>query len=398
MRAQSISYAGRDAYHDRRQKNIAGVDVALLLIVLAIMSLGLVMVTSASITVANEQYGDAFYFLYRQGAYLITGISLAAVIWRLPLKVWEVIGPYALMATLILLVLVLVPGIGKSINGSTRWLGAGGLTFQVSELAKLFVIVYLAGYLTRHAERVTTRIRGFLMPLLVLAAVAFLLLKEPDFGATVVVTATGLFLLFIGGVKLWQFSMIALVAGGALVTLAFSDDYRLKRLISFRDPWADQFDTGYQLTQALIAFGRGELSGVGLGSSVQKLFYLPEAHTDFLMAIVAEELGYLGVLSIILLFALLAWRAIVIGQRALLSENRFGAYIAHGIGFWLVLQALINIGVNMGALPTKGITLPLMSYGGSSVIVSCIAVALLLRVDLETRFHGRKPGQDRRRS
>ena len=393
----ATAIAGRDAYSDKRRQDIASVDLLLLVTVLGLMCLGLVMVTSASSGTAEKTYGDPFYFLYRQGAFLIIGMSLAAVIWRTPLKVWEIVGPYAMVAAIVLLALVLIPGVGKTVNGSTRWLSAGIFGVQVSELAKLMVIVYMAGYLTRHAEKVATRVRGFLMPLAVLSIVAVLLLAEPDFGATVVIASTALFMLFMAGVRLWQFGLLFSLLSGVFAILAFTSPYRVKRMTSFMDPWADPFDTGFQLSQSLIAFGRGEIFGVGLGASVQKLFYLPEAHTDFLLAILAEEMGAVGVILVIALFAVLAWRAMVIAKRAVEKENLFGAYIAYGVGFWIVMQAYINIGVNMGVLPTKGITLPLMSYGGSSVIMSCVAIALLLRVDLETRFSGRKPGEDRRK-
>ena len=393
----AAAIAGRDAYSDQRRRDIASVDLLLLVTVLSLMCLGLVMVTSASIGTAERMYGDPFYFLYRQGSFLIIGISLAAIIWRTPLKVWEIIGPYAMLAAIVLLALVLIPGVGRTVNGSTRWLSIGPFGFQMSEVAKLMVIIYMAGYLTRHAEKVATKIRGFLMPLAVLGVVAVLLLAEPDFGATVVIASTALFMLFMAGVRLWQFGLLFSLLSGAFALLAYTSPYRLKRLTSFMDPWADPFNSGFQLSQSLIAFGRGEVFGVGLGASVQKLFYLPEAHTDFLLAILAEELGAVGVILVIVLFAVLAWRAMVIAKRALEKENIFGAYIAYGIGFWVVMQAYINVGVNMGVLPTKGITLPLMSYGGSSVIMSCVAIALLLRVDLETRFTGRKPGEDRRK-
>lgn len=394
----AAAIAGRDAYSDQRRRDTASVDLLLLLTVLGLMCLGLVMVTSASISTAERIYGDPFYFLYRQGSFLIIGISLAAIIWRTPLKVWEIVGPYAMFAAIILLALVLIPGVGRTVNGSTRWLSIGPFGFQLSELAKLMVIIYMAGYLTRHAEKVATKIRGFLMPLAVLGLVAVLLLAEPDFGATVVIASTALFMLFMAGVRLWQFGLLFTLLSGVFALLAYTSPYRLKRLTSFMDPWADPFNSGFQLSQSLIAFGRGEVFGVGLGASVQKLFYLPEAHTDFLLAILAEELGVVGVILVIALFAVLAWRAMVIAKRAIEKENIFGAYIAYGIGFWIVMQAYINVGVNMGVLPTKGITLPLMSYGGSSVIMSCVAIALLLRVDLETRFTGRKPGEDRRKN
>jgi cell division protein FtsW len=289
------------------------------------------------------------------------------------------------------LVAVLIPGVGRQVNGSIRWLHLGFFNLQASELVKLFVIVYLAGYLVRRGEEVRTTLKGFLKPLAILTLFAVLLLLEPDFGTTAVMFATALGLMFLGGVRLWQFSALLAAVVAVLGGVALSSPYRLERLTTFLDPWADPFNSGFQLTQALIAIGRGEWLGVGLGGSIQKLFYLPEAHTDFLFAVLAEELGLLGVTVVIALFTLVVWRAFVIAYRAEQSGNRFAAYLAYGIGMWIGLQAFINMGVNMGALPTKGLTLPLMSYGGSSIVVMCMAVALLMRVDYETRFpRGRK--------
>jgi cell division protein FtsW len=257
------------------------------------------------------------------------------------------------------------------------------VNFQPSELVKLFVVVYLAGYLVRRGDEVRESVKGFLKPMALVGLIGVLLLLEPDFGAAAVITATVLGMMFLGGVRLWQFGVLFLVMSAGMAALAISSPYRMARLTSFVNPWADPFNSGFQLTQALIAFGRGEWLGVGLGGSIQKLFYLPEAHTDFLFAVLAEELGLLGVVAVIALFAILVWRAFVIGQSAASAGNRFGAYTAYGIGMWLGLQAFINLGVNMGVLPTKGLTLPLMSYGGSSIVMSCVAVALLLRVSHE---------------
>jgi cell division protein FtsW len=281
--------------------------------------------------------------------------------------------------------------VGREVNGSTRWLHLGLFNLQASELVKLFVIVYLAGYLVRRGEEVRTTLKGFLKPLVILAALSVLLLLEPDFGTTAVMFATALGMMFLGGVRLWQFSALLALVVAVMAGVALSSPYRLERLTTFLDPWADPFNSGFQLTQALIAIGRGEWLGVGLGGSIQKLFYLPEAHTDFLFAVLAEELGLLGVMTVIVLFTLVVWRAFVIAYRAELSGNRFAGYLAYGIGMWIGLQAFINMGVNMGALPTKGLTLPLMSYGGSSIVVMCMAVALLMRVDYETRFPRGRP-------
>lgn len=351
-----------------------------------LLSLGLIMVASASISLSDRQFGQPFYYTVRQAIFVAAGLLAAWGVMRVRLVYWEKGGVAMLFVGMALLVAVLIPGLGHEVNGSRRWLPFGLFNLQASEPMKLFVIVYLAGYLVRHGEELRGTLKGFLKPLALLSVIAVLLLLEPDFGATAVMFATALGMIFLGGVRLAHFFAVLGVVGAAAAALALTSPYRMQRLTTFLDPWADPFDSGFQLTQALIAIGRGEWWGVGLGGSIQKLFYLPEAHTDFLFAVLAEELGLLGVIAVLVLFTLLVWRAFVIGHRAQLSGNRFGAYLAYGLGMWLGLQAFINMGVNMGALPTKGLTLPLMSYGGSSIIIMCMAVALLLRVDYETRF------------
>lgn len=366
---------------------LAGTAVALLM-------LGLVMVASASISLADRQFGQPFYYTVRQAIFIALGLLAAWAVLRLRLVYWEKGGMALLLVGVVLLVAVLIPGLGHEVNGSRRWLPLGLFNLQASEPVKLFVIVYLAGYLVRHGEALRVSFKGFVKPLALLSLIAVLLLLEPDFGATAVMFATALGMIFLGGVRLGPFLGVLGAVGAAAAVLAWTSPYRMQRLTTFLDPWADPFDSGFQLTQALIAIGRGEWWGVGLGGSIQKLFYLPEAHTDFLFAVLAEELGLLGVVAVLALFTLLVWRAFVIGHRAQLSGNRYGAYLAYGLGLWLGLQAFINMGVNMGALPTKGLTLPLMSYGGSSIIIMCTAVALLLRVDYETRFpRGRPTGK-----
>jgi cell division protein FtsW len=374
----------------RRDSPAGRHDLALIAAVAAILGIGLVMVASASITTADRLHpGQPFFFLWRQLAHALLGTALGLLALQVPLKLWRRAGPSLLLGSLVLLGLVLIPGVGREVNGSFRWIGAGPLNMQPSELAKLFMIVYLAGYLVRRGEEVRTRFSGFAKPMLLLVGAAGLLLLEPDYGATAVLFATTLGMLFLGGVPLgrfvgWMTAGVAAMAG--LVLLA---PYRLQRLTTFMDPWEDPFNTGFQLTQALIAVGRGEWLGVGLGASVQKLFYLPEAHTDFLVAVLAEELGLLGLAATVGLFAFVVWRVFQIAARAQVREEPFGAFVAYGIGLSLGLQALINIGVNLGALPTKGLTLPLMSYGGSSMLVNCIAVGLLLRVAHEQRVGAR---------
>lgn len=356
-------------------------DANLLAAALLLVALGLVMVASASVSIAERQTGNAFFYLWRQGAFVALGLLAGFAVLNVRLVYWERLGPWFLLFGLVLLVVVL--GIGREVNGSVRWLSLGPVNFQPSELVKLFMVIYLAGYLVRRGDEVRESVKGFLKPMALVGLVGVLLLLEPDFGAAAVITATVLGMMFLGGVRLWQFGILFLVMSAGMAMLAISSPYRMARLTSFVNPWADPFNSGFQLTQALIAFGRGEWLGVGLGGSIQKLFYLPEAHTDFLFAVLAEELGLLGVIAVISLFAVIVWRAFAVGQTAALAGNRFAAYTAYGIGMWLGLQAFINLGVNMGVLPTKGLTLPLMSYGGSSIVMSCVAVALLLRVSHE---------------
>lgn len=361
------------------------VDYWLVFTVLALALLGLVMVSSASITFADREIGRPFYYAIRQTIYIGVGVVAGMLLFKVRLVDLERMGMALLLTAFALLLLVLVPGVGVEVNGASRWISVGLFRMQVSEPAKLFFIIYLASYLARHGEEVRTQISGFLKPLGLLAIAALLLLLEPDFGATVVLAAIVMGMIFMAGVKLLQFGGMLGLGAVLMAGMAVSSPYRMKRLTTFVDPWADPFDSGFQLTQSLIAIGRGEWFGVGLGASIQKLFYLPEAHTDFVFAVLAEELGLLGVCTIIVLYAVLVWRAFVIAAQAVKAENFFASYLAYGIGIWFGLQSFINIGVNMGLLPTKGLTLPLMSYGGSSMVVMCAAVALLLRIDHETR-------------
>ena len=368
-------------------------DPWILIAGLLLLALGLLMVTSASMPTADRQTGQPFYFLIRQGAFALIGLVAAGFVFQIPLARWRRMGPMLLMAAFGLLTLVLIPHVGKEVNGSMRWIGFGPINIQVSELAKLFTLIYVADYLKRHSvELQTANFRtsalALLRPMAVLAVLAVLLLLEPDFGSVVVLMATAMGMVFLAGVNLWQFGTLVFGTSGVMAVLLWSSPYRRARLVSFMNPWEDPFGSGFQLTQSLIAIGRGELFGVGLGESVQKLFYLPEAYTDFLFAILAEELGLAGILTIIALFMTLVWRAFRIGQRAERIGMKFSASLAYGLGLWFGIQSLFNMGVNMGALPTKGLTLPLMSYGGSSLVVMCMALALLLRIDVETRAGG----------
>lgn len=371
-----------------RVADVAQGDIPLLLAVAALLALGLLMVGSASISIADRQVGAPFHYLVRQGAYVGVGIVLAILAVQIPLAVWQRLGPVLLLLSLALLLLVLIPGVGRNVNGATRWISLGVFSLQVSEVAKLALIIYTAGYLVRRGDEVRTSVRGFLKPLGVLVVFAVLLLAQPDFGALVVLGSTLLGMLFLAGVRLWMFGLLVAGAAGALALLAITSPYRMERLTTFMNPWADPFNSGFQLTQALIAFGRGDWFGVGLGGSVQKLFYLPEAHTDFLFAVLAEELGLFGALAVILLFVFVVWRAFAIGRAAAGVGAHYGSYLAYGVGLLIAVQACINLGVNMGVLPTKGLTLPLMSYGGSSMLITCGAIGLLLRVDRENRRGG----------
>ncbi len=368
-------------------------DPWVLIPALLLLALGLLMVTSASMPIADRQTGQPFYFLLRQGAFAGIGLLAAGIVFQIPVARWRRAEPLLLLAATSLLILVLIPGIGKEVNGSTRWIGVGPINVQVSEIAKLFALIYIAGYLKRHGDQLRTAnfrtsALALFRPMVVLAVLAFLLLLEPDFGSVVVLMAAALGMVFLAGVNLWQFGGLQVGTVAVMAMLIVSSPYRLERVLSFLDPWANAETTGYQLVHSLIAIGRGELFGVGLGASVEKLFYLPEAHTDFLFAVLAEELGLAGILIVITLFTTLVWRAFMIGRRAERLDLKFSAWLAYGIGLWVGIQALFNMGVNMGVLPTKGLTLPLMSYGGSSVVVMCMALAVLLRIDVETRAGG----------
>lgn len=361
-------------------------DRGLMYTAIALLVLGLVMVGSASISIAASKLDQPLFYFNRQFIFAVIGIAVAGIVMTVRLELWRQMAPILLLFGVALLILVLIPGVGHEVNGSRRWLSFGPVNIQVAEIIKLFAIIYIADYLQRHHGQLSSSFFKVLAPLMLLGFAALLLLLQPDMGSVVIILSTVLAMLFLGGARLDVFaSLLSVVAAlfGALVWLA---PYRLERLQSFIDPWADPFGSGFQLTQALIAFGRGDWLGVGLGSSVQKLFYLPEAHTDFLYSILAEELGLIGAMSVLILFCIFIWRALAIGRAAELSGQLFGSQIAYGVGIWLGLQACVNMGVNMGMLPTKGVTLPLMSYGGSSLVLVCIAIALVFRVDLETRF------------
>ncbi len=364
---------------------VAAPDPALALLGAALLLTGLVAIGSASIEYGDWHHGDPWFHTRRHLIYLGCGLLAAFCVYRIELTFWEKTGWVWLFIALALLILVLIPGVGLEVNGSQRWLPLGPFTLQPSELAKLALVVYLAGYMVRRDHEVRHHWAGFVKPMVVLFAATLLLLIEPDFGATVIVALTAFGMLFLAGVRLGHFLVVLLGALGAMLVLVLSEPYRLKRLTAYTDPWADPYNTGFQLTQSLIAFGRGEWLGVGLGNSVQKLFYLPEAHTDFVFSIWAEETGFLGALALIALFAALIGRILWSGRRALAAGNPFGAYLCYGIALVFSGQAFVNMGVSSGLLPTKGLTLPFISYGGTSLIVCCAMLALALRVESETR-------------
>lgn len=357
-----------------------GFDLSLILSAVMLLLIGIVMIISASIDIASVENGNAMHYGIRHGIFVLLGVIAALIVFQIPIEWWQKSSWLLLGIAMFLLLLVLIPGVGKTVNGSTRWISFGSMNFQPSELAKLFLVAYLAAYLVRRRDEMLASWWGFTKPMLVLGVAAILLLAEPDFGATVVIGSAFIGMMFLSGAKLGRFIVLLSAFIGIAVMLIHSQPYRLQRLTGYIDPWKDMYGSGYQLTQSLIAFGRGELAGVGLGNSIQKQFYLPEAHTDFVFAILAEEFGLLGTLFVIGLFAMLIYRAFRIGFIAERLNQHYQAYFAYGIALLLGVQAFINMGVTMGLLPTKGLTLPLVSYGGSSLIVSCACIGLLVRI------------------
>jgi cell division protein FtsW len=383
-------------------RNPIRIDPVLLGIALTLLLGGLVILASASIATAENSAGDPFFYVGRQAVAAVLGSIAGFICLFIPMHFWRSTGPLMLLVAFGLLVVVLVPGVGYTVNGSTRWIRLGVFNLQASELARLCLMIYLAGYLVRHNKSVREEFSGFVRPMIVLFIASCLLLAEPDFGAAVVLVAVAFVMMFVAGARFRDFFVFAALAVVGAGSLAVTQQYRLDRLTGFMDPWADPYDTGFQLTQSLIAIGRGEWLGVGLGDGVQKLFYLPDAHTDFVFAVFAEEFGLFGSIFLICLFAALLWRVFTLGIRAANSEYFFEAYLAIGIGTWLGLQAVINLGVNMGLLPTKGLTLPLISYGRSSLIIAMISLGILFRIHHELAVggqpaHGRKKKKGRRK-
>jgi len=363
----------------------APVDWVLITLLWAIASIGIILVTSASISIADSLYGDSLRFAKRHSVYLLLGVAVACFIASIPSTLWRRFGPLFLVLSLVLLTAVLIPGLGKRVNGSQRWFDLGFITVQASEIVKFCMIVYFASYFSRRQEDLLQGWKGFSLSIGTIGLVAALLLVEPDFGSAVVISISAIAMLFLAGVRLPQFSVLILLGILGVIGMIYFSDYRMQRLVGFMDPWADQYDTGYQLTQSLIAFGRGEWFGLGLGNSIQKLFYLPEAHTDFIFAILAEELGLFGVLLVLSLYAGLIARIFNISRRAMAQDDKFVALASFGIAAVFSTQVLINVGVASGFLPTKGLTLPFVSWGGSSLLANFALIGFLLRLDWELR-------------
>ncbi len=363
-------------------------DELLIWVLVGLLTLGFVMVYSASIATAEGSKFTSFqptYYMLRHGIFLLVGVMAGVMAFQIPVETWKNYAPTLFVIGTVLLVLVLIPGIGKSVNGSQRWLSLFVINLQPSELMKLFAVMYAASYTIRKTKDKDTFFKAFWPMFAVMVVIGTLLLSEPDMGAFVVILAIAVCTLWLGGYNIKVFGALMVALPLAFAALILTSPYRLQRVIGFMDPWSDPYGKGYQLSHALIAFGHGEWFGVGLGGSVEKLFYLPEAHTDFLMAVIAEELGLVGVAMVLVLFAMFVIRAFQIGRHAAFLERNYSALVAQGIGVWIGAQAMINIGVNMGVLPTKGLTLPFLSFGGSGIVVNCIAAAVLLRIDFENR-------------
>lgn len=363
-------------------------DQALLWVTLILLAFGLVMVYSASIATAEVREAtnqQSTYFLVRQGIFVLIGLVAGVLAFQVPTAVWQKTAPLLFMGGLLLLLLVAIPGIGHKVLGSRRWIKLLFFQVQPSEFMKLLAAMYVADYTTRKAALMDSVKHGFLPMLAVMLLVGGLLLIEPDFGAFAVIAAIAIGILWLGGINIRIFIVLIVMLVIGFVLLIWFSPYRLQRITGYMNPWRDPFGAGYQLSHALMAFGRGEWFGVGLGASVEKLMYLPEAHTDFLLAVIAEELGFVGVAVVVGLFAWLIIRCFIIAKEAIQNERYFSALLAQGIAVWLGVQGIINMGVNMGLLPTKGLTLPLMSFGGSGILVNCVTMAVLLRIDWENR-------------
>ncbi len=382
------------------RQSMSGPDPILLGLGLALLAVGLVAIASASIEYGDWHFGNPWHHTLRHSIYLVLAGCIAAVAYRVPIDVWQRTSPWWLLVAFALLMLVLIPGVGRNVNGSQRWLPLGPFTVQPSEIAKFALVLYTAGFLVRHGDAVRQHWEGMAKPVGVLGLVGLLLLLEPDFGATVIATGTVFGMLFLAGARLLYILLLIGGALGALALMVVSAPYRLQRLTAYTDPWSDPFGSGFQLIQSLIAYGRGEWWGVGLGNSIQKLFYLPEAHTDFVFSIWAEETGFLGAVIVIALYGLLVARIMLIGRRAQVAAEEFSAYVCYGVALIFAGQAFVNMGVSSGLLPTKGLTLPFISYGGSSLIMSCAMLAVVLRIEHALRADSQsgKPAAKQRAS
>jgi cell division protein FtsW len=369
----------------RHEKREPALDGGLLVAVLCLLGLGLIMVTSASMPMADRNYEDPFFFVIRHGVALSLALTCGALCFAVPLKVWERAAPLLMLFGIGLLLVLLIPGVGRTVNGATRWIPLGVMNLQPSELIKFTAVIYLGAYLVRRQLEVQTSLIGFLRPMVLVGIAGALIMVQPDFGTTAVILATSMGILFLGGVSVLSFAVLGLLLVAGLAVLIVTEPYRLQRVMSFLNPFDDPFNTDYQLSQALIAFGRGEWLGVGLGHGIQKQFYLPEAHTDFLLAVIGEEFGLVGVMLVVAVFAFITWRAFGIGDRARRQGDLFACYVAHGFGLLIGLQAFINVGVNTGLLPTKGLPLPFMSYGSNALIVAVMAIGVLMRIDFDLR-------------
>ncbi|WP_181901811.1 cell division protein FtsW [Thalassotalea euphylliae] len=371
-------------------------DRSYIILMVTMYTIGLIMAASSSMPVAERLFNDPFHFVFRHGIYIGLSLLIAGFTLQIPMSWWHQNSGKLLLLAIALLLVVLA--VGRTVNGSTRWIVLGPITIQAAEPAKLFFFCYLSAYLVRRRDEVMENIKGFAKPLIVFGVLAMLLLLQPDLGTVVVMFVTTFGLLFLAGAKLWQFIAVATVGVGALSLLAIFEPYRWRRVTSFLDPWADPFGSGYQLTQSLMAYGRGEMFGQGLGNSIQKLEYLPEAHTDFVMAVLAEEFGFIGISAILVLSSILVIKALLLGRKAINKEKYFEGFFAYGIGIWFCFQAAVNVGASAGIVPTKGLTMPLISYGGSSTIIMTIAVVVLLRIDHELRLQSLQATSSNRKS
>ena len=378
--------ASQTDIQSKGQVNYSGAvfDRSFIVLTLVMFMIGLIMVASSSMPVAERLFNNPFHFVIRHAIYIVLSLGMAGVALQIPMSWWQKNSSYLLMFAIFLLLVVLV--IGRSVNGSTRWIVLGPITVQAAEPAKLFFFCYLAAYLVRRRDQVMEDWRGFAKPLVVFGVLAGLLLRQPDLGTIIVMFVTTFGLLFLAGAKLWQFISLASVGILLLSLLAVFEPYRWRRITSFLDPWQDPFGSGYQLTQSLMAYGRGEIFGQGLGNSIHKLEYLPEAHTDFVMAVLAEEFGFMGISIILVLSMVMVFKALILGKKALEKEKFFEGFFAYAIGIWMCFQAAVNVGASAGIVPTKGLTMPLISYGGSSMIIMTLAVVILIRIDHELRM------------